>query len=153
MKKTLLALFALTLCVGAFAQATGIPPANPPAVAAPDPVAKELADTKAQLAQTQQAAQVEINRLSVLAERNEFAYRLTVANQENVALRNEVASARARAQELQTNLNDVQGRYDMEKAKVEALLKKHPSDSVAAQQVAKPAPAIPANVGDVAAKK
>lgn len=157
MKKTLLSILALTLVVVAFAQATGVPATapfgpingNPATAPTVDSIQKELADTKAQLAQTQQAATVEINRLSVLAERNEFAYRLTVANQQVQALNNELVGAKARAEELQKSLIDVQSRYDMEKAKVEALLKKHPGEAVAAQQSAKPMPTLP---GDPAKK-
>jgi hypothetical protein len=121
--------FALALVAGAFAQV--VPPPVPPA---PDAaIVKERDDLKAQFENLKTVAQNEITRLTVLAERNELAYKLRDAAQENLALRNALAAEQAKSAELQS-------RYDMEKAKVEAMLKKHPNETVRAD---KPASTMP----------
>lgn len=74
-----------------------------PAVDVPA-LTKERDDLKAQLAQTTQAAQVEINRLQILAERNELAFRVTQLQQENQALRNQSAAEQAQIADLQKQL-------------------------------------------------
>lgn len=120
------ALCASALVLAAFAQTVPpTPPAAPPVptMAALTAERDELAGKLAASQKAQNDSAITAEYFKALAERNEALLRLT--------------QAQADIAQLRASLGDVQSRYDLEKAKVEELLKKSGASAVTAS---KPAP-------------
>lgn len=135
MKKTL---FLAALCAFA-AVALLVSAAEPTAkIGAADEVAKELAEAKAALG----AAQTSLNSTQVAAEYYKVLAEKNGALLELVQTRAQLADISKQLADAQAQTASLQSRYDLEKAKVEALLKKSGKDGgVEATKSAPPSPA------------